>query len=110
MTELQAKRLARIRDNGKCLICRRPGAFALHGHHILPKSLYPARAADPANLATLCLCCHLGLVHGGKISDGGDPEGRWKAWKNFLTNQIIDGSRHTAMRAARLHIKINGEL
>jgi len=87
MTELKAKRLARIRDGGKCLICKRSGAFTLHGHHVWPKSLFPSLSTAPTNIATLCLPCHLGLVHGSRIADGGEPNGRWRDWVLFLDTE-----------------------
>jgi nitrate/TMAO reductase-like tetraheme cytochrome c subunit len=80
VTELRAKRLAKVRDGGRCRICYRGDVWSLHSHHIKPKSLYPETEADVENLITLCLHCHLGIVHAGKISDGGDPDGNWRLW------------------------------
>jgi len=88
MSELRAKRLAKIRDGGKCLMCYRGGVWSLHGHHVYPKSLYPERVADINNIATLCLHCHLGIVHSGRIPDGGDPEGNWRLWCFWLKWRI----------------------
>ena len=85
MTERTAKRLTKIRDGGKCRMCGRGGVWQLHSHHILPKALFPDLAASTDNLITLCLCCHLGIVHGGKISDGGEGQGNWRLWVTHLT-------------------------
>lgn len=80
MTELKAKRSAKVRDGGKCKMCYRGGVWNLHSHHIRPKSLFPDLARDIDNLITLCLHCHLGIVHAGSISDGGKDDGNWRKW------------------------------
>lgn len=80
MTEHQAKRQAKLRDGGRCRMCQRGGVWSLHVHHVRPKALFPELGSELGNLITLCLHCHLGIVHGGRISDGGNPEGRWRKW------------------------------
>lgn len=80
MTELRAKRLAKIRDGGKCRMCKRGGIWHLHVHHIKPKARYPELEAETKNMITLCLCCHLGIVHMGNISDGSLEDGNWRKW------------------------------
>lgn len=93
MTELKAKRTARVRDGGKCVLCMRPGAFTLHGHHIVPKHLYPELRADVNNIVTLCVGCHLGIVHGERISDGKDLQGRWSFFANLFQRYVWE-TRH----------------
>lgn len=88
MTELRAKRLSRVRDGGRCRICYRGGVWHLHGHHILPKALYPELTADLDNIITLCLSCHLGIVHAGKIGDGAEPNGNWRVWVDWCCARI----------------------
>ena len=84
-SELRAKRLAKLRDGGRCLICRRKEVWKNHVHHLLPKALYPNQAALTGNMVTLCVACHLGIVHGGNIKDGSDPEGNWNLWLTPLS-------------------------
>ena len=83
MTELTAKRRARLRDHAKCRFCGcSPGAFRLHGHHILPKSIYPSFAAEVENIVTLCMLCHQWVVHAGSPADGGRIDGNWTKFVN----------------------------
>lgn len=92
MTELTAKRKAIIRDNGKCRMCYRGGVWLLHAHHIHPKA-QGGVPNDPDNIITLCLACHLGIVHGGRIDDGANPEGNWNEWTHWCKWQIADKPR-----------------
>ena len=48
------------RQNGKCLLCRRPAIE--HYHHLVPKHLGGSESID--NYAGLCLKCHQPLVCG----------------------------------------------
>lgn len=90
MTELRAKRVARVRDGGKCLMCGSTGGgpYRIHGHHIFPKGLYPESAADPDNIATLCMICHMYCVHSANPADGGDPKGNWRKFAPMLAGSI----------------------
>lgn len=80
----RAKREVKLRDEGRCRMCGRDGIWNLHVHHIYPASLFPERVLLHSNMVTLCLTCHLGVVHAGDISDGGNPEGNWKKWTFFF--------------------------
>lgn len=85
MTELRAKRRAKVRDGARCAMCYRAGNhWHLHSHHIIPKAQRPDLAATVDNLVTLCLHCHLGIVHGGRIADAKDARGNWALWVPHL--------------------------
>lgn len=59
-----AKKIARKRDNNKCVMCGNDGRFKqLHGSHIYPEGLYVAMSADPDNIVMHCAYCHLRKWH-----------------------------------------------
>jgi len=69
------------RDGWRCTApgCRSMGSGRLHEHHVVFRSAGGA-AKDPANLTTLCVGHHLGLLHEGKIRCSGQaPDDlRWE--------------------------------
>lgn len=52
-----------IRDGFKCRHCKNRNA--LHPHHVIYRSHGGTDTLD--NLLTLCACCHLEGVHGGRL-------------------------------------------
>lgn len=52
-----------IRDGWKCRHCK--NRAGLHPHHVIFKSHGGADALS--NLLTLCHCCHIEGVHGGRL-------------------------------------------
>ena len=66
-------RLVRIRDEFTCAMCRRtPPRRRLQSHHIHPKSKYPERAYDLSNGVSLCVSCHICVVHAETTFDIGN--------------------------------------
>ena len=41
--------------------CDACGAIGAEVHHIVPRSIDPARTLDPSNLRTLCKACHASM-------------------------------------------------
>ena len=77
-------RRIRIRDGGRCLVCR--GQFdiwRLQAHHIYPKSLYPEKALDLGNGVSCCTGCHMGHVHRGNSFKDTDPDNMESGWRLF---------------------------
>lgn len=49
-----------------CVMCRTDyPTYRLQAHHVRPKSLYPNLAYSLANGVSLCLGCHMQIVHAG---------------------------------------------
>ena len=63
-------KLVRIRDLYVCSLCNtKLQPSRSHAHHILPKWAYPDHANDLKNGVTLCIPCHLHVVHADAIHD-----------------------------------------
>ena len=71
-----------LRRHPACACCDCKASFlrlALQAHHIVPVQSAPERAADPANLITLCVGCHLRVGH----------MGNWHSWNGNLIETIM---------------------
>lgn len=76
-----------LRMHGSCAACG--STRHLEVHHIIPRTVDPARELDPSNLMTLCTGdrgkggCHLVIGH----------RGRWEAWE---PDAVILAAQHLA--------------
>lgn len=70
---LELKPSVLLRDNHRCQLCNSKTDLVLH--HIVPvkTKLSIELLHNPANLVTLCSCCHLGSAHAGRFT-GFDPQ------------------------------------
>ena len=63
----------RIRDNFVCRLCGRAPleeAYGiLHCHHLYAKSQHPDLVYKPSNGITVCLSCHMSVIHGSNPWD-----------------------------------------
>ena len=57
LSETQAKRISKERDDNTCCCCGKRGG-KMTSHHIYSKSKYPHLHAEPDNMATMCIPCH----------------------------------------------------
>lgn len=66
-------RLCKLRDEGRCVYCQGGyNIWRLQVHHIWPKSLFPELALRLDNGVSLCMACHMHLIHGGDSFDDVD--------------------------------------
>lgn len=63
-----AKKIARKRDDNKCVMCGNDGQFKqLHGSHIYSEGTHRAMSADVDNIVMHCANCHLRRWHENPI-------------------------------------------
>ena len=65
------------RDGWRCMVpwCRSVGTGRLHVHHVIPRS--EEGGDEPWNLISMCVGCHLGLLHEGRIRVTGRAPDEW---------------------------------
>lgn len=66
-----------------CVLCHNIfQIFKLQIHHIYPKSRFPDRAYDLSNGVSLCLSCHMMIVHAGNSFE--DVHKKRDHWRFFV--------------------------
>ena len=78
------------KDKYTCLKCgyKAGGDLKLEAHHIYPKAIYPRKAYDVSNGATLCEVCHRTGKHSYHALNGN--KGNRKMFNKWLTDVKLD--------------------
>jgi 5-methylcytosine-specific restriction endonuclease McrA len=91
--------LIRLRDDFTCHVCGKRCKLTSQAHHIYPKAIYPKRAYELKNGATVCEDHHQPLVHIQKKS--------WKKWTDFFKRPLRRKANREFNEANQMKVERN---
>jgi hypothetical protein len=82
------RRSCRIRDK-VCIMCKCNDGSKLQVHHCYPQSLFPEKALLLDNGVTLCLVCHIYVVHAASTFDLTNWNDFTPLWRRYMKLKVI---------------------